>query len=82
MIERKLHATIVRQDWDIVPCVYLRQLTPTEQAQAHKWMWSVASDSKARENQVWCALDQIASGWGDRDACILLDGYVDGEYVE
>lgn len=54
----------------------LSSLKWREQDKAFQWMWSVAIDPKSSDNQIWVALDAIVRIWGDRDAQILLDGFI------
>lgn len=54
----------------------LSSLPHLEQDEAFQWMWSVATDPRATDNQIWVALDAIVRIWGDRNAQILLDGFI------
>lgn len=61
----------------------LASLPWSEQDKAYRWMWSVATHDQSTDNQVWVALDAIVRIWGDRDAQILLDGYIpEGRFAE
>jgi hypothetical protein len=62
---------------DIVKAPQLSSLTPADQNDSYDWMWETAQRD---DNVGWCALDAIVRIWGDRDAQILLDGYVDGAH--
>jgi hypothetical protein len=63
-------------DIDAIPLPRLATLPWREQDRAYRLMWSVATSRFSTDNQVWIALDAIVRIWGDRDAQILLDGYI------